>query len=161
MAEDEIDSVREYYKKREEQKDGEGEKEEIAPETEERDEDPDKESADKISYQDGIRLYSEVHPPKDEEIVVIPPQDFGGSQFALTFTLYTDGVLCDEMDEVISPEEADEMLGVGWASQMGAFRPDTVHIRNPKRKTDYEIVADPESHKETHPECYQNEEDEN
>jgi hypothetical protein len=77
-----------------------------------------------------------------EKPYVIPPEEFGereGYDYEC-LTYYADGVLTDEAGEVI--EDVDDIVGLGFETHFGEYEDDSVHIRNDKYETDYEILRD-------------------
>lgn len=84
-----------------------------------------------------------VQEPVVEEVdipYVISPDDFGEyedyNQISLTY--YSDGILT-EGDEVI--DDADDIVG-DFADHFGEYEDDSVHVRNDRLRTDYEILWD-------------------
>lgn len=76
---------------------------------------------------------------------VIAPEDFGeyGEDYEmLTLTYYADDILADDHDEIV--EDVDAKVGLDSLSRFGEYTydPDTVYVRNDKRKCDYEIIRD-------------------
>jgi hypothetical protein len=76
------------------------------------------------------------------EPYVIMPDQF--SEYAdydtISLTYYADGVLADDMDDVI--EDIDEVVGEDSLNHFGEFEDDSVYVRNDERKCDYEILRD-------------------
>jgi hypothetical protein len=73
---------------------------------------------------------------------VISPDEFDtiddyGSE---TLTYYADGVLTDDMDNVI--EDVDAMIGRDSLNHFGEYEDDSVYVRNDKHQIDYEILKD-------------------
>lgn len=136
----EIESVIETFSRR---------NEECPVEKEEKDDEPKNseqitiEDLEKEEYKNLTGLYTE---PKEVEEVdkphVIPPEAFGereGYDYEC-LTYYADGVLTDEAGEVI--EDVDDIVGLGFETHFGEYEDDSVHIRNDKYETDYEILRD-------------------
>lgn len=73
---------------------------------------------------------------------VISPEEFGeiDEYECVSLTYYADGVLTDEVDEVINDVEGT--VGQDSFNHFGEYEDDSVFIRNDKMKTDYEILAD-------------------
>lgn len=76
---------------------------------------------------------------------VIAPEDFGeyGEDYELhTLTYYADDILADDHDEIV--EDVDVKVGLDSLSRFGEYTydPDTVYVRNDKRRCDYEIMRD-------------------
>ena len=74
------------------------------------------------------------------EPYVISPEDFDDHEDydVVSLTYYADDVLTDERDNVI--EHPEDLVGYDWASHFGEYEEDALHVRNEKRKTDYEIL---------------------
>lgn len=77
-----------------------------------------------------------------ERPYVIEPNEFGELDGYKTISLlyFNDEVLTDEQYEPI--EDADEAVGLESLETFGRYEPDSVFVRNDKRKTDYEILLD-------------------
>jgi len=70
----------------------------------------------------------------------ISPDAFGekyGSDNCISLTYYEDGVLEDEMGDIVS--EVDIKIGRENLDTFGEYEEDTVYVRNDMLKTDYEI----------------------
>ena len=76
------------------------------------------------------------------EPYVICPEEFGEVEDydKVSFTYYADGVLADEYDEVV--ENVDEVIGEESLTHFGEYEDDSVFVRNDKLKCDYEILLD-------------------
>lgn len=76
------------------------------------------------------------------EAYVISPEEFGEVENydKVSFTYYADGVLADEYDEVV--ENVDEIVGEESLTHFGEYEDDSVFVRNDKLKCDYEILLD-------------------
>lgn len=104
------------------------------------------EFAAKIAKEHGYTNYSNVEEREDKEEMVnepyvISPDEFGETDYeTVTLTLYADGVLADDMDNVI--EDPDFMVGDDIESHFGEYEDDTVFVRNDDQQTDYEICRD-------------------
>ena len=74
---------------------------------------------------------------------VITPGEFGEYGYpTVSLTLYADGVLVDEYDDVIPPEDIDAMVGLESLTHFGEYEDDSVFVRNERLETDYEILKD-------------------
>lgn len=93
----------------------------------------------KQGYDDGSK--KEVDKKVDRPYV-ISPDDFGDiyDYDIITLTYYDDGVLTDDMDEVI--EDVDDIVGVDSLNHFGEYEDDCVFVRNDRLKADYEILYD-------------------
>lgn len=78
----------------------------------------------------------------ETDIEVINPNEFGDildyDQIELTY--YSDGVLCDNRDELV--EDIEATVGLDFATHFGEYEDDAVHIKNDKLKAYYEIIRD-------------------
>ena len=139
IANEEIESVKEVYRKRFESKAIEVpavEVEQIEP----KDEPVKKEYSDlvkKLGYSD-----EEVTKEVKKKPYVIPPEDFGelDDYDTVSLTYYADGVLTDDQDEPI--EDVEKLVGKDFATHYGEYEDDAVYIRNDELQTDYEILKD-------------------
>lgn len=127
MAKDEIEEVREYYKKKYEKLEQllkEVDEEEQAP----TDEEPNDKKEEEKEY--GVIPY------------VISPDEFGElyDYDPVTLILYTDGVLAYE--DGVKVTDVDDIVGVESLNTFGKYEDDTVYVRNEHMKCDYEIIRD-------------------
>lgn len=141
LAQEEIESVREYYAQRD--------KEKLTDEAYGEDDD---ESDEVREYEDIVRGegYSGADSKNNKEDknmevdkpYVISPQDFDESDYTTeTLDYYEgDGVLVDSYGDVV--EDIDEKVGADFASHFGEYEEDTVYIRNDAEEIDYEICRD-------------------
>ena len=63
-------------------------------------------------------------------------------------TLYADGTLTDDNDEVLSEDEIEEIIGKDSLNHFGEYEEDSVFVRNDARKCDYEILKSLEDYAE-------------
>lgn len=79
-----------------------------------------------------------------KEPYVIYPEEYGERENYKTLSLvyYSDGVLADEQDNVISDDDVAETVGIDFAKHIGDYEDDAVHIRNEYLQSDYEILVD-------------------
>ena len=144
IAQEEIDSVKEVFARRE--------REEIAA-NEQSDDEEDEEDTE--PSQEEINNYKKIIAEqgyttiKEDEAVgtrpyVIPPKDFGDDPDykTVSLTYYADKVLTDEDNHVINPGRIDDLIGEDSLTHFGEYEDDSVFVRNEKRKTDYEILLD-------------------
>lgn len=101
--------------------------------------------------QEGYTNYSNAE-TLDEEIekkievteipFVIPPAEFGDLEDEgydkANLTYYADGVLADEEDEIV--DDVEGTVGEDSLNHFGEYEDDSVHVRNHRLKTDYEIL---------------------
>lgn len=145
IAQEEINSVKEAYaeKAKSIRKENitEDEKKEKADKAKNK---PDiSEYAAKIK-ESGYTNYSEMS-QEDNDVeapYTIVPEDYGENDEyeTISLTYYSDGVLTDEDDEVIT--NPSELVGRDFASHFGDYEDDSVFIRNDNRKIDFEILMD-------------------
>lgn len=118
-------------------------------------------SAVRDSYERRASMYASSHETKpekedEEEILemdkpyVIPPEEFGELGYDIvSLTLYSDGVLTDEHDNVI--EDVDEIVGKDSLNHFGEYEDDSVFVRNDALEVDYEILADVREYSDIYP----------
>lgn len=145
IAQEEIDSVKEFYSNRQGKSDTESE-----PET------PRQES-NKETFNEYINVTNIYRSHSDEDDKkggsdsmdnfgpqVISPDEYGEISEYETISLiyYADDVLTDDADEPI--ENIEETVGYNFADHFDEFSddPDTVYVRNHRLKCDYEICRD-------------------
>ena len=155
IAQEEIDSVKEVFLKRErELSEDEEPKRKIAAcyENGESKAVVDKkeiaEYAERIQ-KEGNTNYSDVASGKKEsKPYVISPEEFGEFEEyeKVSLTYYSNNILADENDEVI--EDVEETIGVDSLTHFGEYEDDSVFVRNDSRKCDYEILLDQRSYAE-------------
>lgn len=77
-----------------------------------------------------------------EQPYIISPDEFDEMEDyeAISLTYYADGVLADDMDELV--EDVDDVVGGDFASHFGEYGDDSVFVRNDRLKADYEILRD-------------------
>ena len=144
-AKQEVEEVREYYRnKHDEVKEGE-------PEVEVKVEVPqDVDVVKEIVKENGYTNYNKpqtvnipqyVMSPNDDPYV-IDPSEFGEEPGydTMTLTYFADGVLVDDVDDVI--EEADVVVGLENLKVFEEFGATAVYVRNDIYRTDYEILRD-------------------
>lgn len=145
IAQEEINSVKEAYIKKAKnlQKD-------VITEDEKKEKvDKVKNKSDISEYaaklkESGYTNYSEISQEDNDMEVpyVIAPEDYGENDEyeTISLTYYSDGVLTDEDDKVIT--NPGELVGRDFASHFGDYEDDSVFIRNDDRKIDFEILMD-------------------
>lgn len=79
---------------------------------------------------------------------VISPEEFGEiEEYAkISLTYFEDGVLTDDGCDPI--DEIDETVGADFMTHFGEYEDDSVFVRNPVRKCDYEILLDRRRYKD-------------
>lgn len=137
IAQEEIDSVKDVFSRR-------NQPEEPA---EEKDEEPVPTAEEVAEYKDiinncGYAAVERVETMHDKPYV-IEPETFGEDPDYETVSLsyYMDGVLTDENNCIIDPGEIESLIGEESLDHFGEYEDDSVFVRNEERKTDYEILA--------------------
>lgn len=150
LAEEEIKSVEEYYKSREEAKEHIVEVKDYGVKTEEpyykvtTEIEDYKEKLEELGYSEeevddeGCIVFTE---PGIDYIApyVITPEEFGEIEGQLTrsWTLYADGILTDEAGNIVFEPEKE----IGDALEhLGEYEDDCVHVRNENMECDIEIL---------------------
>lgn len=82
---------------------------------------------------------------------VISPDDFGDIEEydRVSYTLYADGILADENEEVI--ENVEESVGPDALERIGQYEDDAVHVQNDKMQMYIEILVDERKYLEANP----------
>lgn len=145
-AEEEIAEMREYYREKE-QKRKEAEEYEAVVEVKEETESEYKE----IVKDEGYTNYTQYNDVKPEEKIdddvedewtpsIIDPEEFGEdpSYDTATLTYFKDGVLADEVDEVMDPK----MVGEENLKIFDEFGARSIYVRNDEHMIDFEIIRD-------------------
>lgn len=145
IVQEEIDSVKEAYA----EKAKSIQKENITEDEKKEKADKAKNKPDISEYtaklkESGYTNYSEMS-QEDNDVeapYAIVPEDYGENDEyeTISLTYYSDGVLTDEDDEVIT--NPSELVGRDFASHFGDYEDDSVFIRNDNRKIDFEILMD-------------------
>lgn len=146
IADDEINSMREYYKKKYEQvpdPEAKSNKEEKEPE-----EEP---SIDELyqRYEDAVckKYYKLILDDEESETVgkpyVIPPNELGDTDYEIVEMVYygADAVLADDDDKEVA--EFDDLIGSDSLSRIGDYGTPSVCVRNDRLQKDFEILYDP------------------
>ena len=86
-----------------------------------------------------------VNVDNDDEVItpyVITPEEFGeyNEYGTKTLTYYADNVLTDEIDNPITSEEMETMIGPDALDHFGEYEDDSVYIRDEMNEMDYEIL---------------------
>ena len=137
IAEEEINSVKDVLSERKKVRVAEGQCEIT---TEER-----------TRYNDCIRDYVEESARQSQEkpYVISPSElDEYDDYETISLTLYADGTLADDNDEVLSEDEIEEIIGKDSLNHFGEYEEDSVFVRNDARKCDYEILKSLEDYAE-------------
>ena len=153
-ANDEIRMMREYYNQKEEEYYEEEDLDEEPIEAEvrtERNTKPDLTEYTSRLNESGYTDYSEISKKNEEEDnesdmeekpYVISPEEFGDfdDYETIELTYYKNGYVTDDQDILMSNDEVEEAIGWNNITRMGEYEEDALHVRNEKRKTDYEIL---------------------
>ena len=149
IAQDEIDSVKEVFSKREA---------EFTENTEARIKANNaKEKLSVIEYaarlrEQGYTNYSNLADEKPEEVkktpmtvdkpYVIAPEEFGDldDYETISLTYYADQILADDNDVIV--DEVEDVVGFDSLNSFGEYEYDSVFVRNDRLKCDYEILLD-------------------
>lgn len=138
ITQEEIDSVKEVYSKKNKTEDAK---------TEDTYEPSDKETEEyettisDLGYSNNTKKGGS-EPMKTNEIVVIPPDEFGEDEEydCISFTYYANGVLTDDGDDPI--DDVESVVGPEALDSFGEWEDDAVYVRNDDRKCYYEILRD-------------------
>ena len=152
-ANDEIRMMREYYNQKEEEYyeedlDEEPIEAEVRTESSTK---PDLTEYTSRLNESGYTDYSEISKKDEEEDnesdmeekpYVISPEEFGDfdDYETIELTYYKNGYVTDDQDILMSNDEVEEAIGWNNITRMGEYEEDALHVRNEKRKTDYEIL---------------------
>lgn len=151
IAQEEIDSVKEIFSKRE----SDTEVEIVASEPQTAKIGKPEEKPDITEYaarleREGYTNYSGASAGKEKEEqedmgskpYVISPEEFGEFEDyeRISLSYYADQVLADEDDELV--EDVENVVGLESLTHFGEFEDDSVFVRNDRLKCDYEILLD-------------------
>ena len=143
FANEEIDSMREYYYNK---KDNQSEEETVKEDSEEEMSISDiRKKLEKMKYATESEIEKE-----DEEYMggpeVIPPEETWEQDYpTITLTYYAeDDVLADEQDNIL--DDIEQLVGVDFREHFGEYEDDCVFVKNPEMKVYYEILRVYERH---------------
>ena len=151
IAQEEIESVKEVFSKRERSEKEETD-EPVKMKTQITSEKPDiMEYAAKLKEfgysgetdedQDEDEYEEEEDEMRSDRPYVISPDDYDENGYETeSLTYYADGVLTDSYNEII--EDVDDIVGVESLEHFGEYEDDSVFVRNDNRQCDYEILKD-------------------
>ena len=149
-AKEEIEEVREYYRSKagettdevvEEVKEVKEVVEEVKEVVQEI-----KNDSNKRTYVNYNKLASTYKPQEEptrfDDPFIIDPSEFGEDPEydTMTLTYFADGVLVDDVDEVI--KEPDILVGLENLKVFEEFGASSIYVRNDIYKTDYEVIRD-------------------
>lgn len=149
LANEEIESVREYYAR----KKTEANRETDIPEEENNTKNSDglsiqeiRERVQELGYINDQVMEEKKNKKEDEKsmnkpYVIAPEESWEQDYPTLTLTYYEgDGVLANDRNEII--ENIDELVGEDFADHFGEYEDDSVYIRNDDMQVYYEILRD-------------------
>lgn len=154
IAQEEIDSVKAVFSRREESDNSEEyEDEEYEPTKE------DVTSYHKLIYENGYVNYSDKKEEKGEQeemddekaVHIISPDDFSdnGDYEAMTYYCYQDGVLEDTEGNVV--DDIGGMTGSELMEHFGEYEDDSVFLRDDENQRDIEVLLDYRRYSEVYP----------
>lgn len=161
IAQEEIDSVKETWRRLQSEGTDDRDESDIESEDEGEGEYADEEEDDPImtTYHDLANMYQTGRSAgeetenggegeEDREVpickapYVIQPEDFGDGNFdheLHCLTYYADGILANDWYETL---EIDDTIGDDALEHIGDYAEDIVHVRNERLQADYEVVRD-------------------
>lgn len=153
IAQEEIDSVKEVFAKREQESTEDEDVDVIREKAFNAKEKPNiVEYAAKLREQ-GYTNYADIEPETNKEEVdeesmdigipyIIPPEEFGefDDYEKIGLTYYADRVLTDDNYELV--EDIEDTVGFDSLTHFGEYEDDSVFVRNDRLKCDYEILLD-------------------
>ena len=147
IAQEEIDSVKEVFSRRES---GTPKKEEDTEESTDEEErllwgEEDIQEAEDLAASCGYFNYSGLEMKKAEDKIkpyVIAPEEYGEKDDYEIETLYCFecGTLTNNLNEPV--DDVENLVGKDFRDHIGDYEDDCVHIRNDELKTDFEILQD-------------------
>jgi hypothetical protein len=152
LAQEEIDSVKEVFSRKETKP-----KDEVETKTDIPKETPANKPAiasyaemnRTLGYTDYSAMSNEDEEPTPSVApYVVSPDEFGFAEGydIINLTYYADGVLADDTDDII--DDIEGTIGEAALRRFGEFEPDAVHVRNDVRKAEYEILRVRETYEE-------------
>ena len=142
IAQEEIDSVKEFYSKR--QSDCKKEVEVEEPEFDEEDveeyEDLVKESGYNTESNETIQNDEEGKKEMDRPYVISPSEYDENGYDTITLKYYENNILVDEFGGVMPEDIWEEYVGADFAEHFGEYEEDSVFVRNDTFGIDYEIL---------------------
>lgn len=146
ISDDEINSMKEYYKKKYEQ----------VPDPEAKSNEEEKEPEEEPSidelyqrYEDAVckKYYKPILDDEENETVgkpyVIPPNELGDTDYEIVEMVYygADAVLADDDDKEVT--DFDDLIGSDSINRIGEYDVPSVCVRNDRLQKDFEILYDP------------------
>jgi len=149
IAQEEIDSVKEVFSKRDTFSSNKEENTDIIKKANKAKDKPEiNEYASKLQKH-GYTNYSDISNNKKEEeskVVdkpyVISPDNFGefDDYEKISLTYYEDQILADDNDDLV--DDVEDIIGFESLTHFGDYEDDSVFVRNDRLKCDYEILMD-------------------
>ena len=152
IAQEEIDSVKQTYAKREEKRqfiESKKSSETTGDMTYEKDEVIRTEAVKEVNRIIEDNNYtSDINEVTRDQHYIIRPDEFGeyDDYDAISLTYYADHILTDEDDEIV--EDIEDKIGFDALSHFGEYEEDSVFVRNDRIKCDYEILLDQRKYSE-------------
>lgn len=150
IAEKEIESVKEVFKKKVEK---EPEPEEYSPTIEDLQELKNKlETNAYTNYSGGEKPKEKEKEKEDDEMepYVIAPEEYDENGYkTMSLTFWSDGVVTDEANFPI--DDIEETIGEDSLTHFGEYEDDSVFVRNDRLRTDYEILMDTRKFADVYP----------
>lgn len=152
IAQEEIDSVKEVFSKRD-RKEVQTEKPE--PVVEAKIEEPKEKIAVNKTVKSIIDYSGYSTPqtdskPEDPKPYVIPPESFGELEdegyTCVSLTFCSDQIVLDDNNDIL--EDVEGVIGFDSLSHFGEYEEDAVYVRNDKYRCDYEILLDQRTHEQ-------------
>lgn len=151
IAQEEIDSVKEVYLKKE------SKIKKILDDADDREEVVDEKAVNECSKIVTDLGYVSTNTREERKVeitlkdkpkpYVISPDEFDELDYDTeTLTYYADKVLADDFDHPI--EDVESLVGEESLTHFGEYEDDSVYVRNDQYKTDYEILLDIRTYKE-------------
>lgn len=101
-----------------------------------------------VLKEQGYTNYSDVERERNEPQIfmeprpyVISPSEFGENEYdTVSYTLYADGTLADDLDDPVI--DVEDVVGRESLNHFGEYEEDSVFVRNDRLKLDFEILLD-------------------
>lgn len=156
ILQDEIDSIKEYYKKKNENTELVEEKSELTIGQQLKNVVQDRKEYAKTIEEAGYMDYTQPDEDSEEERIppedrlevttdipyVISPEEYGEDEryTQVSLTLYSDAFVADKDGQLI--EDVDDIIGMESLTHFGEYEDDSVFVRNEKYHCEYEILLD-------------------
>lgn len=158
MADEEIESMREYFSNRSKSKiehvkieqNDENKEDSVEYEVTEKDIRDYENTLEKVNYSEYTKVSANNDSPRFIEDLdgpcVISPDEYGefNEYDTVELTYYADKVLADKRG--IPIEDVDDVIGLDSLNHFGEYEDDSVFVRDDRRFTDYQILLDPRNY---------------